>query len=245
MAVRVRDDLAWLRETVVPRILAACPEAERIWLYGSRARGDHREGSDWGLMVVVPGEGPGAAGVEAAQAAASAAVRGQGGVQALVMSHADFHDRLHLRASFPSTIAREGVILHEERSMSRADTTTWIEGAQDDLEAMDDLLAARRPKVKMVLFEAQQTAEQAAKALLTRHDLPFPKTHELEALARLLRPVEPELAERIAALEGLGDTAMRLRYRGRDGVPSAESVAEELEVVRRLVGDLVARAAAD
>lgn len=32
--------------------------AEEIWLFGSRARGDHREDSDWDLLAVLPDDSP-------------------------------------------------------------------------------------------------------------------------------------------------------------------------------------------
>ncbi len=37
------------------RVLALEPEAE-VWLYGSRARGDYNDNSDWDLIVIVPRE---------------------------------------------------------------------------------------------------------------------------------------------------------------------------------------------
>ena len=32
--------------------------AEEIWLFGSRARGDHRADSDWDLLAVLPDDAP-------------------------------------------------------------------------------------------------------------------------------------------------------------------------------------------
>ena len=43
-----------LRE-IKRRVLSVEPQAE-IWLYGSRARGDYTEDSDWDLIVIVPRE---------------------------------------------------------------------------------------------------------------------------------------------------------------------------------------------
>jgi len=36
------------------RLFDSTPQIDRVWLYGSRARGDHRESSDIDLMVDVP-----------------------------------------------------------------------------------------------------------------------------------------------------------------------------------------------
>ena len=38
---------------LLARIEAQC-HPEQVWLFGSRARGDERPGSDWDLFVVVP-----------------------------------------------------------------------------------------------------------------------------------------------------------------------------------------------
>jgi len=42
-----------VEEAVAEAVKALVPEAE-LYLYGSRARGDARPGSDWDFMVVVP-----------------------------------------------------------------------------------------------------------------------------------------------------------------------------------------------
>lgn len=33
-------------------------QADEVWLFGSRARGDHREDSDWDLLAVLPDDSP-------------------------------------------------------------------------------------------------------------------------------------------------------------------------------------------
>jgi len=43
-------------ETIRDRILDACPSASRIVLFGSRARGDGTDDSDYDLLVIVPRE---------------------------------------------------------------------------------------------------------------------------------------------------------------------------------------------
>jgi predicted nucleotidyltransferase len=41
-------------QRLVKAILNTVPQAGEIWFYGSRARGDHRETSDWDILVMVP-----------------------------------------------------------------------------------------------------------------------------------------------------------------------------------------------
>ena len=64
---------------------------------------------------------------------------------------------------------------------------SWIEKAENDLIAAGHLLklGARAP-TDVVCFHAQQVAEKHLKALLASRELDFPKTHDLDALARRL-----------------------------------------------------------
>ena len=48
-------------EVRLPRLVELCKEklsAEQVWLFGSRARGDHRDDSDWDILAVVHDEAP-------------------------------------------------------------------------------------------------------------------------------------------------------------------------------------------
>lgn len=96
-----------LREAV--RRLAHLFEVERIYLFGSRARGDASAGSDYDLMVVVR-----ASELPAAERARQAyrALRGLGMAKdVLVWTSQEFDRRKHLPASFAATILREGKLL--------------------------------------------------------------------------------------------------------------------------------------
>ena len=83
---------------------------ERIYLFGSTARGDAGPDSDYDLMVILPDEAPfhlrrGIPGYRA--------LRGTGVAADLqVWPLSDFNRQLHRKASFPSTIAREGKLLY-------------------------------------------------------------------------------------------------------------------------------------
>ena len=83
---------------------------ERIYLFGSTARGDAGPDSDYDLMVILPDEAPkhlrrGKPGYRA--------LRGTGvAADVQVWPQGDFDRQLHLKASFPSTIVREGKLLY-------------------------------------------------------------------------------------------------------------------------------------
>ena len=83
---------------------------ERIYLFGSTARGDSDVDSDFDVMVVVSDDTP-----ETHRSAGRAyqALWGVGvAVDVLVWTRSAFDDRLHLKASLPATILREGRLLH-------------------------------------------------------------------------------------------------------------------------------------
>src|ERR1017187_289716 len=85
---------------VVRRLLEAY-RPERIWLFGSVARGEAGPDSDYDLMVVVPDDTP------------PEQQRSRAGYRAVRdLSAARDMRQLHLKASFPSTVAREGIILY-------------------------------------------------------------------------------------------------------------------------------------
>ena len=94
----------------IVRRLVAVYHPERIYLFGSTARGDAGADSDYDLMVILPDEAPphlrrGNPGYRA--------LRGTGvAADVQVWPQADFNRQLHLKASFPSTIVREGKLLY-------------------------------------------------------------------------------------------------------------------------------------
>jgi len=83
---------------------------EQIYLFGSTARGESGPDSDYDLMVVVPDDTP--AHLRDSGRAYKAIWRLGVASDVLVWTHSDFEDRLHLKASLPSTIVREGKLLY-------------------------------------------------------------------------------------------------------------------------------------
>jgi predicted nucleotidyltransferase len=94
----------------VVRRLVETYRPERIYLFGSHARGEATDDSDYDLLVVVRDGTPTAA---RQSARAYEALWGLGvGVDVLVWTQGAFDERLHLRASLPATVVREGKLLH-------------------------------------------------------------------------------------------------------------------------------------
>lgn len=99
---------ARLAEIVRRLVQAYAPE--RIYLFGSHARGDAGADSDYDLLVVVADDAP----LERKRSRlAYVALRGTGtAADVLVCTRRYFEERLPLRASLPATIAREGKLLY-------------------------------------------------------------------------------------------------------------------------------------
>jgi predicted nucleotidyltransferase len=113
---RMHQELAHLTaedRCALARIIERLVEAyqpDRIYLFGSKARGDYGPDSDFDLLVVVPDDAPAD---HKRSRLAYARLRGTGTVaDVLVWTRGGFESRTHLRASLPGTILREGRLLY-------------------------------------------------------------------------------------------------------------------------------------
>ena len=96
--------------TKIVQRLVEVYQPDRIYLFGSAARGDADPDSDYDFMVVVPDE---TSREQRDPTRGYRALRGIGVPKdVLVSTRHDFDKQLHLRASFPSTIVREGKLLY-------------------------------------------------------------------------------------------------------------------------------------
>jgi predicted nucleotidyltransferase len=85
-------------------------DPERIYLFGSYARGDAGPDSDYDLMMIVgSSDQPQYKRSQQARGAVSAFTHAK---DILVWTCDEFDKRIHLKASLPATILREGVLLY-------------------------------------------------------------------------------------------------------------------------------------
>ena len=90
--------------------LVASFQPERVYLFGSKARGDAGPDSDYDLLVVVPDDAPPA---RRQSRLAYQALRGTGiAADVVVWTRSAFDARLHLHASLPATVVAEGKLLY-------------------------------------------------------------------------------------------------------------------------------------
>lgn len=96
-------------DDLVARLVSVCAPT-RIYLFGSAARGEAGADSDLDLLLVLPES---ASLTSADFDRAYKALRGTGAAaDVLLMLESEFNRRLHLKASFPSTVVREGRLLY-------------------------------------------------------------------------------------------------------------------------------------
>lgn len=103
---------AWRNDPVLTELVRRLRETyqpERVYLFGSRARGDVGPDSDYDLLLVVPDDAP----PERRRAKlAYRALRGTGvAADVLVWTRSAFDARLSVVASLPATVAREGALV--------------------------------------------------------------------------------------------------------------------------------------
>jgi uncharacterized protein len=94
---------------IVRRLIEAF-HPEKIYLFGSHARGDAGPDSDYDLMLIMPDDTPGDL---LDPRAACRTLRGIGvAVDVLLFRRSKFERQLHLKASLPATVEREGKVLY-------------------------------------------------------------------------------------------------------------------------------------
>ena len=109
----------------------------------------------------------------------------------------------------------------------------WLNRAHKDLVAGEVLLKGGFEDYENVGFHAQQAAEKFIKAFLVRHQIEFPKTHNIALLRQLVANVDPELANSLAESDALTPYGVEFRYPGdlpslsRDEGERAVRLAEE------------------
>lgn len=96
-------------DEVVRRLVEAY-QPERVYLFGSVARGEAGPDSDYDLLLIVPDDAP----PERRRGRLAYEVLWGTGVavDVLVWTTSQFESRAHLPASLPATVLREGKLLH-------------------------------------------------------------------------------------------------------------------------------------
>ena len=88
----------------------------------------------------------------------------------------------------------------------------WLEKADGDHAAAEQLLVQGARFREIIAFHCQQAVEKYLKALLVRHQVEFPKTHDIRKLLGLIGTVHPDLAESLRDADVLTPFGVDVRY---------------------------------
>lgn len=83
---------------------------------------------------------------------------------------------------------------------------------------------------EMVGFHCQQAAEKQIKAVLTAHEIPYKKSHELSYLAGLIEKHKIDAPTALEQADTLTDWAVEFRYEGEEPPPLDREAALVLVV---------------
>jgi HEPN domain-containing protein len=88
----------------------------------------------------------------------------------------------------------------------------WLRMAELDYSVADTLQERRSEYAEAVAFHSQQAVEKFIKTLLVRHQIEFPKTHDIPLLRGLLARVDAGLATQLAFADWLTPFGVEVRY---------------------------------
>ena len=196
---------------------AAAPEATVI-LFGSRARGDHRAGSDVDLLVIAD-DRPTLLGVKGDVSKAAyrklKEVGGRFGVDVIGLTRERFNYCRRARNHIAAQAIRDGVIMNEEcfddwlpdddgYPDDWPDTRQRIRNARRWQGSMNHSIATGLDDQELIGFIAQQGVENALKGWISAIDCEYHNIHSIDRLADILMDNVPEHSSAARdALDGL------------------------------------------
>ncbi|MFQ3598307.1 MAG: HEPN domain-containing protein [Chloroherpetonaceae bacterium] len=213
----------------------------KVVLFGSRARGDYDEESDYDVLVVLSDE------VDLKQERMklkSAVGKLPARVQLLVKHQSECEAMKGVTVGLWRNIRDEGVVLYEDVSAKRMANNpaemktnqdvarTLLEKAKVDLKSAL-VLNEHLNEMEAIGFHCQQAVEKALKAVLAHQNVHFPRTHDLGEILKLFAANGIEVEAELNDVSKLNDFAVEMRY---------ESV--EFEVDAKTALELATRAVA-
>lgn len=111
----------------------------------------------------------------------------------------------------------------------------WLARADRDLGVAARVLSGDDPFPDAAAFHSQQAAEKALKGFLAAHEVPFPKTHDLERLVQWCGNIEAEFAHFADAAQTLSPYVVRFRYPLGPLEPDMAEAEEAIRLAREIV----------
>ncbi len=110
----------------------------------------------------------------------------------------------------------------------------WLEKATADLDAAEQLRSQGGRFREIIAFHCQQAAEKYLKALLVRHQIEFPKTHDIAKLLDRLATVNLSVAESLRDADVLTPFGVEVRYPSEAPEVLAGGETLAIEVARQV-----------
>jgi HEPN domain-containing protein/predicted nucleotidyltransferase len=221
-------------DNVTDEVAARIAEAIRPWrivLFGSRARGDAHEESDYDLLIEID---PSATSrIEIERQIMELFLRRDFRIDFKLRQPGEIERRRDDPGALEWDVAREGRVLYADpgapTNLMRVDRVgeslvdppesvrEWLDNAQRDLRMCRLHVELADDSWDYVCFWAQQTAEKHMKALLVSRRVRPDRTHDVTGLLATLRSAGCELPAADADCSLLGKYAVAPRYpRGPD-----------------------------
>ena len=211
-------------------IQATCDDIVRefaplqVILFGSYAYGTPSKYSDVDLLVVmeVPESETRRQEIEIRQR-----IPERFKIHLLVRSPDEIAYRLSYNDWFLREITEKGEVLYQsvnfslkpprkkERCAMNPLTLEWVQKAEGDYAVAQQTQQGQNPVHDVICFLAQQCVEKYLKAWLQEADIPFPRTHDLKGLLKLITPTVPDWRSWQNDFSGLSGHAVDSRYPGK------------------------------
>jgi HEPN domain-containing protein len=114
----------------------------------------------------------------------------------------------------------------------------WLARADHDIITAKQTLLLLDGPTDTPCFHAQQAIEKALKALLTAHQIPFPRTHDLLRILDLVLPLMPDLDRDRERFADMDTYAVDIRYPDVGFDPSREEALQALALAEEVVAKL-------
>jgi HEPN domain-containing protein len=119
------------------------------------------------------------------------------------------------------------------------ETREWLDKAFEDLASARVLAGSGH--FANALFFCQQAAEKSLKALLTWHERPFRRTHDLEELGQVCAAIDGALVPLLEEADVLSDYAWKLRYPGTPYAPERAETEAMIGLAQRIFVEIQTR----
>ncbi len=119
-------------------------------------------------------------------------------------------------------------------------TQQWLTKAEQDFQVAQHLVSQGTGYFGAVGFRSQHAAEKYVKALLTHHQIEFPKTHNLGELLDLLVSVQARMAGSLREITALNPYGVEMRYPGDVVEVSSEEADKAVKLAAKVRNAILA-----